>query len=267
MTDQLAIHLTNARHHLDTAEHHQWEAIKPIVAALGHLYDAVHALAEPAVSPAAVALVSAGHHPADPDAADRLTAYFQPDRFPGFTIDNDRDWTSEQVCSVLEHHREFLRQTIEPSVREMLQQRADARQRSMELADKCAAYRSERDDYHAEADALVNDLAKARAERDTWKGRAQGLQDERDEAVQHLHRLVDHQDDECQFDHHGCCQTHWVDGGAPGKCGVVEARAFLDGAPDATDRQDGAQEPPSRPPAALAGPAQETAARDAQEPA
>lgn len=254
MTDQLAIHLTNARHHLDTAEHHQWEAIKPIVAALGHLYDAVHALAEPAVSPAAVALVSAGHHPADPDAADRLAAYFQPDGFPGFTIDNDRDWTSEQVCSVLEHHREFLRQTVEPSVREVLQQRADARQRSQELADKCAAYRSERDDYHAEADALVNNLAKARAERDTWKGRAQGLQAEAERLSERVERdsrtmqnqalIIARRDTE-----------------------IAELRAFgsSPAATDATDRRDGAQEPLSRPPAALAGPAQETGARDAQE--
>jgi hypothetical protein len=47
------------------------------------------------------------------------------------------------------------------------------------------------------------------------------------QALIHLHRLVDHQDDECAFDHHGLCQAHFVDGSEPGKCGVVEARQFL----------------------------------------
>lgn len=47
------------------------------------------------------------------------------------------------------------------------------------------------------------------------------------QALIHLHRLVDHEDDECQFDHHGFCQAHFVDGSEPGKCGVAEAREFL----------------------------------------
>lgn len=47
------------------------------------------------------------------------------------------------------------------------------------------------------------------------------------QALTHLHRLVDHQDDECVFDHHGSCQTHFTDGSEPGKCGVAEARQFL----------------------------------------
>jgi hypothetical protein len=47
------------------------------------------------------------------------------------------------------------------------------------------------------------------------------------EAITHLHRLVDHQDDPCDFDHHGQCQTHSTDGSEPGKCGVAEARAWL----------------------------------------
>ena len=47
------------------------------------------------------------------------------------------------------------------------------------------------------------------------------------EAVAHLHRLVDHQDDPCDFDHHGRCQAHSTDGSEPGKCGVAEARAWL----------------------------------------
>lgn len=134
MTDQLAIHLTNARHHLDTAEHHQWEAIKPIVAALGHLYDAVHALAEPAVSPAAVALVSAGHHPADPDAADRVTAFLDAFADPAHP---------QGAISTL--RSEGLRLTV-TDLREVLAQRADARQRSQQLADKCAAYRARIDE-------------------------------------------------------------------------------------------------------------------------
>lgn len=47
-----------------------------------------------------------------------------------------------------------------------------------------------------------------------------------------------------------------------------ELRNYLYAAADWTQhRQDGAQEPLSRPPAALAGPAQETTARDAQGPA
>jgi hypothetical protein len=48
-----------------------------------------------------------------------------------------------------------------------------------------------------------------------------------DKAIEHLHRLVDHQDDPCEFDHHGTCQAHFTDGSEPGKCGVAEARAFL----------------------------------------
>ena len=47
------------------------------------------------------------------------------------------------------------------------------------------------------------------------------------EAIAHLRRLVDHQDDECEFDHHGLCQAHFIDGSEPGKCGIVEAREFL----------------------------------------
>lgn len=49
----------------------------------------------------------------------------------------------------------------------------------------------------------------------------------RDDALQHLHRLVDHQDNDCDFDHHGFCQTHSISGSEAGKCGVVEAREFL----------------------------------------
>lgn len=51
--------------------------------------------------------------------------------------------------------------------------------------------------------------------------------DERDTAIEHLRRLADHQDDDCQFDHHGRCQIHSADGSESGKCGVAEARAFL----------------------------------------
>jgi hypothetical protein len=47
------------------------------------------------------------------------------------------------------------------------------------------------------------------------------------EAINILHRLVDHQDDACDFGHHGQCQTHFTDGSEPGKCGVAEARAWL----------------------------------------
>lgn len=47
------------------------------------------------------------------------------------------------------------------------------------------------------------------------------------EAIALLHRLVDHQDDECTFDHHGLCRAHFVDGSQPGKCGAAEARAWL----------------------------------------
>jgi hypothetical protein len=56
--------------------------------------------------------------------------------------------------------------------------------------------------------------------------------DERVQAIGHLRRVVDHQDDDCAFDHHGLCQTHFVDGSEPGKCGVAEARAFLAELPD-----------------------------------
>lgn len=50
-----------------------------------------------------------------------------------------------------------------------------------------------------------------------------------DEALTHLHRLVDHQDDECQFDHHGLCQAHFIDGSEPGKCGVVAIMEVVGG--------------------------------------
>lgn len=47
------------------------------------------------------------------------------------------------------------------------------------------------------------------------------------QAIAHLHRLVDHQDDECTFDHHGLCQAHFISGSEPGRCGVAEAREWL----------------------------------------
>lgn len=51
--------------------------------------------------------------------------------------------------------------------------------------------------------------------------------DERDEAIEHLRRVVDHQDDPCEFNHHGRCETHHVDGSGQNKCGIAEARTWL----------------------------------------
>lgn len=48
---------------------------------------------------------------------------------------------------------------------------------------------------------------------------------ERD-ALRLLRGFVEHEDQPCQFDHHGCCQEHgWF--GEPGECGVREARQLL----------------------------------------
>lgn len=55
-----------------------------------------------------------------PTAADRLADYFEPGGFQGFTLDEGRAWTSQQVQQVLIHHREFLRGIIEPTVRDVL---------------------------------------------------------------------------------------------------------------------------------------------------
>lgn len=78
-----------------------------------------------------------------------------------------------------------------------------------------------------EIDALTRQRNAAAAAADRIANRAIYLRAERNQARAHLHRLVDHQDDECQFDHHGTCQAHFVGGSEPGKCGVVEARQFL----------------------------------------
>lgn len=51
--------------------------------------------------------------------------------------------------------------------------------------------------------------------------------DERDEAVEHLRRVVGHQDDPCRFNHHGRCEIHAVDGPELGKCGIAEAREWV----------------------------------------
>lgn len=86
--------------------------------------------------------------PFDPAAADQLADFFRPGGFPGFTIEERRAWTSWQVRDVLTHHRNFLRQTIEVSVREVLRQRAYAKDEAKLLAEKCSRYRSELDDAH-----------------------------------------------------------------------------------------------------------------------
>lgn len=60
---------------------------------------------------------------------------------------------------------------------------------------------------------------------------------ERDEAIEQLRRVVDHQDDPCEFNHHGRCETHHVDGTGQNKCGIAEARAWLAALP----AEDGAE--------------------------
>lgn len=47
------------------------------------------------------------------------------------------------------------------------------------------------------------------------------------EALDLLGRLVDHQDDPCEFDHHGTCRMHSAASGEPGTCAVAQARAWL----------------------------------------
>lgn len=65
--------------------------------------------------------------PRDDGAAGRLAARFDPDGLPGYTLEGGRAWTSEQVRQVLDHHREHLRQIIEPDVREVLRELDEAR--------------------------------------------------------------------------------------------------------------------------------------------
>lgn len=71
--------------------------------------------------------------PHDDAAAQRLTAYFAPDGFPGYTLDEERAWTSEQVHSIIDHQREYLRQMIELSVREVLRELDEARTETKRL--------------------------------------------------------------------------------------------------------------------------------------
>lgn len=66
-------------------------------------------------------------------AAARLAAHFEPGGFPGFTIDDNTAWTSEQVKALLDHHRAFLRQTIEPDAYEVLRELDEARERNRKL--------------------------------------------------------------------------------------------------------------------------------------
>lgn len=93
--------------------------------------------------------------PHDPDATARLADYFRPGGFPGFTIDNGRAWTSEQVRDVLTHHREFLRQMISVSAAEVLAELADAKR-------QLAALKTERDEAHVEVERCNDAVDDAR---------------------------------------------------------------------------------------------------------
>jgi hypothetical protein len=43
------------------------------------------------------------------------------------------------------------------------------------------------------------------------------------DALKHLQKFLDINEGECRFDHHGYCQTHYVDK----PCMVAEAREFM----------------------------------------
>lgn len=88
---------------------------------------------------------NAVHHPADPDAAGRVTAYLDvvERMFP-----QDPD-----VVLVWDESREI--KLTNADLREVLQQRADARVRAEKLAEKCATYRGGRDGAVAIAFALA----------------------------------------------------------------------------------------------------------------
>lgn len=111
------------------------------------------------------------HHPADPDAATRAQAYL--DALERVLPDD------ENITVVWENHG--LIELTKTDFREVLAQRADARDRAEQLAEGAARHRRERDD--------------ALAERDTWKGRVLGLQDERD-GLQRKLQVVEKQRDD-----------------------------------------------------------------------
>lgn len=148
------------------------------------------------------------HHPFDPEVRTRLTAFLNA--------------VPESIITIAIRHRASLRRK---DLQQLLERDEWSDATRLELAEKCARYRSERDDFHAEADAYINSLAAARAERDQARELAR-------EAIDHLERQVGNEDDPCHFDHHGGCQTHFKDGSERGKCGTTEARTFLAALPD-----------------------------------
>lgn len=112
-------------------------------------------------------LTAPEHHPFDPAVPDHLDAFiaaWQTDigtdeTLPvGEALHVDGQWRVLTLGELIQ-----IRDRLAFAEKTRLEIAAKTR---LELAEKCATYRSERDDYHAKADALVNNLAKARGERD-----------------------------------------------------------------------------------------------------
>lgn len=79
---------------------------------------------------------------------------------------------------------------------------------------------AERDEWAA----AHREFGHERAEVATW---TQEVIDIRGVALDLLHELVDHETDECCYDHDGFCQTHYHDGIDRGGCTIYRARKFL----------------------------------------
>ena len=114
------------------------------------------------------------HHPFDPDVLKRVAAAVGIARSAG------SDFATPRTADLAQ----------------LLERDAYAEQTRLQLAEKCATYRSQRDTFHT-------DLANAT-----------GI----------LRRLVEHDTDPCDFDHDGLCQTHSLHSQP---CPVASARRFI----------------------------------------
>lgn len=142
---------------------------------------------------------TAEHHPFDPALPGHLDAFiaaWQTD------IGSEPTFPLATVLARFETN-EWCTLTLGELI-QLRDRLAFAEKTRLELAEKCAAYRGERDQ--------ARELAR--------------------EAIDHLERQVGNEDDPCDFDHHGSCQTHFKDGSEHGKCGTTEARTFLAALPD-----------------------------------
>lgn len=174
---------------------------------------------------------------------DELAATTPPDELSAHAWVANMIWANEELLKQRDQHRRriiALEAELAPlknhNANQLARQLAD---RTDELAtlqrqfddfrDTCSEHSADRCVEQARLDDAEAALVRYGNEMARLCEAAKAFRAERDDALAHLHRLVDHQDDECQFDHHGLCQAH------PGKCGVVEARQFLAGFPDGDD--------------------------------